>query len=159
MSKYDELEKLKKLLDDGVIDSQEFEKEKSKILNQNEDTHQSQSTQPVSNMCKVIVHKKSESYSAIMPAKVISNSGYNLGSVGNGETKDFQIEKGSVLVFNCGIMAGAGSKTEPITIESDCKIQLEWTNTGKAMLTGAFSMLSKKLSPQLVAKIVDSFEE
>jgi hypothetical protein len=33
MDKYDELEKLKKLLDEGVITKEEFEQEKAKILN------------------------------------------------------------------------------------------------------------------------------
>jgi len=148
MSKFDDLEKLKKLLDSGIINMEEFENEKSKILNYSEETPQSQP----SNLCKVTVHRKSGFAGAVMSAKVICNDN-NIGSVGNGETKDFQVEKGSVLVFKCGI--GPGTETDPVTINTNGKIQLEWTNTGKAMLLGGLSMLSKETRQQFVAKIVD----
>jgi len=155
MSKFDDLEKLKQLLDSGVINVEEFEKEKSKILNQSEEIPQSQPATTAGNLCKVTVHRKSAFVSAAVPAKVICN-GNNIGSVGNGGTKDFQVEKGSVLVFKCSMTPG--SESDPITINIDGKIQLEWTNAGKAALLGPLTMMSKKTRARYVAKIVTDFD-
>jgi hypothetical protein len=107
------------------------------------------------NLCIVTVRRKKGYTGAVMSAKVNCN-GREIGSLGNGETKDFQVAKGCVLVFKCSI--GPGSETDPITINTDGKIQLEWTNTAKAVLLGPLTMLSKKHRQQFVAKLVTDFD-
>jgi len=155
MSKYDELEKIKKLLDDGVIDSQEFEKEKSKILN-NDNKDQAKSVEETGDTCKVTIHRKSGiTQSPLYPAHIICD-GITIGGLKAGSQQELSCKKNSVLIFKLG--AGPGSETEPITIEKDTKIELEFiTNSGKMALLGPFSMLSKQTRPHFEANIVDFF--
>ncbi|MDR1594941.1 MAG: zinc ribbon domain-containing protein [Prevotellaceae bacterium] len=109
------------------------------------------------NLCKVTVHRKKGYAGALMSAKVLDN-GREIGSLSNGETKDFQVEKGSVLVFKCGM--GPGTETDPITINTDGKIQLEWKmpSSGALFLLGGLSFLSKKHRMQFLAKLVTNFD-
>jgi|SRR5210317_450064 hypothetical protein len=154
MSVADELKKMKELLDEGILSQEEFEAQKSKLLDSGSTEQESSSTQSVSFSEQITSVRPPHSQSKNWRNVVVSFENNKLSVQSTPEhSNDFVLDVGDILQYNYGAPKKGYSQTKPESTVG--KYELFYKNRNKGSIDTAMFQIYSAAEEELLVPVTN----
>jgi hypothetical protein len=154
MSVADELKKMKELLDEGILSQEEFEAQKSKLLDSGTTEQESSSTQSVSFSEQITSVRPPHSQGKNWRDVVVSFENNKLSVQSTPEhSNDFVLDVGDILQYNYGAPKKGYSQTKPESTVG--KYELFYKNRNKGSIDTAIFQIYSAAEEELLIPVTN----